>query len=323
LDVKSLSMVLNFDCPTHLEDYVHRCGRTGRAGNKGTAITLIESPGQERFAVHIAKALKESGTDVPDEVLTMANTFWEKVKKGEEKVYGGFGGKGLDKLDAARALEKKREKRSLKLEGVEESDDEEEIAPIKKPEVAGPGTAKPADGAAAESEDQPHWMKLLNSKIVVSKTERPEANASGKPMSAKDRAMQAAMKVDGRLSKKGMIHAGQPIDNKGPDAGLYHSTIEINDFPQKARWAVTNRTNVAKILEATGVSITTKGNFYPAGKEPGETDLPKLYILVEGDTENIVTQAMMELTRLLRDGTISAEEAPTTRAPTGRYKLDV
>ncbi|KAI4924788.1 pre-mRNA processing RNA-helicase [Alternaria conjuncta] len=323
LDVPGLAMVLNFDSPTHLEDYVHRCGRTGRAGNKGTAVTLIENPGQERFALHIVKALKESGTEVPPELQEMANTFHEKAKAGTEKYYGGFGGKGLDKLDAARALEKKREKRQLKLEGVDESEDEEEIAPlIKKPEVAGPAGVVNASGApAAAEEDQPHWMKLLNSKIVVSKTERPDAAASGKPMTARERAMAAASKVDGRLSKKGMIHAGQPIDNKGPDAGLYHSTIEINDFPQKARWAVTNRTNVAKILEQTGVSITTKGNYYPAPKQPGENDLPKLYILVEGDTENIVTQAMMELTRLLREGTIAAEDASATRGPTGRYSV--
>lgn len=324
LDVPGLALVLNFDCPTHLEDYVHRCGRTGRAGNKGTAITLIENPGQERFAIHLVKALKESGAEVPEKLQEMADTFHEKAKAGTEKYYGGFGGKGLDRLDATRALEKKREKRQLKLEGIEDSDDEEEILPIvKKPEVTGPGAAKAAEGTtpAAEVEDQPHWMKLLNSKIVVNKTERPEAAATGKPMSARERAMAAASKVDGRLSKKGMIHAGQPIDNKGPDAGLYHSTIEINDFPQKARWAVTNRTNVAKILDQTGVSITTKGNFYPPGKQPGENDLPKLYILVEGDTENIVTQAMMELTRLLREGTIAAEDASTTRTATGRYSV--
>ncbi|KAI1675239.1 DEAD/DEAH box helicase [Pyrenophora tritici-repentis] len=325
LDVPGLAMVFNFDCPTHLEDYVHRCGRTGRAGNKGTAITLIENPGQERFAVHIAKALKESGTEVPEEVQQMANTFHQKCKEGTEKYYGGFGGKkgGLDKLDKARALEKKRERQQLKLEGVEVEASEDEEEDPKKPEVAGPDTAKATDGAkvATESDDQPPWMKLLNSKIVVNKTERPEATTSGKPMSARERAMAAASKVDGRLSKKGMIHAGQPIDNKGPDAGLYHSTIEINDFPQKARWAVTNRTNVAKILEQTGVSITTKGNFYAAGKEPGETDLPKLYILVEGDTENIVTKAMMELTRLLREGIIATEESSAVRQPTGRYKI--
>jgi ATP-dependent RNA helicase DDX46/PRP5 len=278
LDVPGLAMVYNFDCPTHLEDYVHRCGRTGRAGNKGIAVTLVENPGQERFAVHVVKALKESGAEVPDDLLAMANTFHEKAKSGAEKYYGGFGGKGLDKLDAARALEKKREKRAHKVGDDDESEEEAELPSLKKPEVSGPGIAKSTNGDAEPAEEQPAWMKLLNSKIVVNKTERPEPAASGKPMTAKERAMAAAKKIDGNLSKKGTIHAGQPIDNKGPDAGLYHSTIEINDFPQKARWGVTNRTNVAKILDATGVSITTKGNFYPPGKEPGGMSSPRMLI---------------------------------------------
>ena len=41
LDVKDLVLVVNYDCPNHYEDYVHRCGRTGRAGNKGYAHTLL------------------------------------------------------------------------------------------------------------------------------------------------------------------------------------------------------------------------------------------------------------------------------------------
>ncbi|KAH7080475.1 Pre-mRNA-processing ATP-dependent RNA helicase PRP5 [Paraphoma chrysanthemicola] len=325
LDVPGLDMVYNFDCPTHLEDYVHRCGRTGRAGNKGRAVTMIESPGQERFAVHVVKALKESGAEVPKELEAMANLFHEKTKSGEEKYFGGgFGGKGLDKLDAARALEKKREKRALNIDDADDSE-EDVLPPIKGTEVAGPGIviAKPEGGEAApeDPENVPSWMKILNKGISVNKTERAAPVNPGKPMTAKERAMAAAKRIDGNLSKKGTIHAGQPIDNKGPDAGLYHSTIEINDFPQKARWAVTNRTNVAKILDATGVSITTKGNYYAPPKEPGETELPKLYILVEGDTENIVTQAMQELTRLLREGTLAAEESGAPRGATGRYQV--
>ena len=35
LDVPSVILVVNYDAPNHYEDYVHRCGRTGRAGNKG------------------------------------------------------------------------------------------------------------------------------------------------------------------------------------------------------------------------------------------------------------------------------------------------
>lgn len=40
-DVRDISHVLNYDYPNNSEDYVHRIGRTGRAGAKGTAITLF------------------------------------------------------------------------------------------------------------------------------------------------------------------------------------------------------------------------------------------------------------------------------------------
>lgn len=41
MDVKNMVLVVNYDCPNHYEDYVHRVGRTGRAGNKGFAYTFI------------------------------------------------------------------------------------------------------------------------------------------------------------------------------------------------------------------------------------------------------------------------------------------
>ncbi|KAL8911058.1 MAG: hypothetical protein Q9171_003705 [Xanthocarpia ochracea] len=41
IDVKNITHVLNYDYPNNSEDYVHRIGRTGRAGSKGTAITLF------------------------------------------------------------------------------------------------------------------------------------------------------------------------------------------------------------------------------------------------------------------------------------------
>jgi len=41
LDVDSVSHVINYDVPSAPEDYVHRIGRTGRAGNKGQAITIV------------------------------------------------------------------------------------------------------------------------------------------------------------------------------------------------------------------------------------------------------------------------------------------
>ena len=41
ISIKSISHVINFDLPQCAEDYVHRIGRTGRAGNFGTAISFV------------------------------------------------------------------------------------------------------------------------------------------------------------------------------------------------------------------------------------------------------------------------------------------
>lgn len=50
LDIKKLTHVLNFDLPSNVEDYIHRIGRTGRSGEHGTAISLVDSSGWSLIA---------------------------------------------------------------------------------------------------------------------------------------------------------------------------------------------------------------------------------------------------------------------------------
>ena len=54
LDVKGVSHVFNFDAPWHPDDYVHRIGRTGRAGAKGRAFTLV-APSDDEAVDNIQK----------------------------------------------------------------------------------------------------------------------------------------------------------------------------------------------------------------------------------------------------------------------------
>ena len=54
LDIKGVSHVFNFDAPWHPDDYVHRIGRTGRAGAKGRAFTLV-SPSDDEAVDNIQK----------------------------------------------------------------------------------------------------------------------------------------------------------------------------------------------------------------------------------------------------------------------------
>ena len=102
LDVKQLKLVVNYDAPNHMEDYVHRAGRTGRAGNKGTCVTFI-TPEQDRYARDIIAALKASKVAVPADLQKLADDFAEKVKAGKaQAASSGFGGKGLERLESDR-----------------------------------------------------------------------------------------------------------------------------------------------------------------------------------------------------------------------------
>jgi len=59
LDVEHVSHVVNYDVPTSAEAYVHRIGRTGRAGRDGVAITLAE-PREHRLLRNIEFLTKQN-----------------------------------------------------------------------------------------------------------------------------------------------------------------------------------------------------------------------------------------------------------------------
>lgn len=52
-DVRNITHVLNLDYPNNSEDYIHRIGRTGRAGQKGTAITFFTTDSEYRHFSHL------------------------------------------------------------------------------------------------------------------------------------------------------------------------------------------------------------------------------------------------------------------------------
>ncbi len=108
LDIDNLNMVINFYAPSHMEDYIHRVGRTGRAGRKGKSYTMITHT-EEKAASDIVKLLELSSMPVPTDLQNMSTSFREKVKAGKARFSGGFGGKGLEKLEELREEKRKQQ----------------------------------------------------------------------------------------------------------------------------------------------------------------------------------------------------------------------
>lgn len=85
LDIPNVKLVINVTFPLTAEDYVHRIGRTGRAGKDGLAITFFTEH-EKPLAGGLVNVLKGAGQEVPEDLLKFGTT----VKKKQHESYGAF-----------------------------------------------------------------------------------------------------------------------------------------------------------------------------------------------------------------------------------------
>jgi ATP-dependent RNA helicase DBP3 len=111
LDVQDVELVINYTFPLTIEDYVHRIGRTGRAGKKGLAICFFcpESKGvqdEKSHAGDLAKVLRDAKQPVPAELEKVANTSGgnKATKKKAHPLFGNH----FKSADQMAALEAKK-----------------------------------------------------------------------------------------------------------------------------------------------------------------------------------------------------------------------
>lgn len=134
LDVPAIRCVVNYSTPNHLEDYVHRIGRTGRAGREGTAYTFLDPVNEEAYAPMLLKALKQAKQrNISEQLEELAAKFKSKVQAGDAKwAASGFtGNRGFkfdeDELTAEQKIEK-MQKQQFEIDlGLRATEDDPEL----------------------------------------------------------------------------------------------------------------------------------------------------------------------------------------------------
>ncbi|KAI9638387.1 putative pre-mRNA splicing factor [Dioszegia hungarica] len=355
LDVPQLRLVINYDCPNHLEDYVHRAGRTGRAGNTGVCVTFI-TPEQERYAVDILRALEASNAFVPKELKDMSDGFLAKIKDGRAKaVRSGFAGKGLDRLDKKREEKDKAEKHTYgdTSEALSLSSREGAVIPYKPKETT--NQFKPAERDMRNESDYtfteihvdiingPAPDRLFNPALFTVSGNSGKNSLAALPaqtLAAIEKAKAEGRTVDASRLARVVAQLHKSIQEqktdvssaaiaemtrmkpKDPDATDWHAVFPINDYPQKARWKVTNKEQMTLLNEISGASVTMRGVYYPPGEDPKIGNEPKLHLLIESNDESKVRMAVEEIRRTLVEGSVAALQATDRGGPSsGRYNV--
>ncbi|CZT06617.1 probable ATP-dependent RNA helicase dbp3 [Rhynchosporium graminicola] len=98
LDIPNVELVVNVTFPLTVEDYVHRIGRTGRAGKTGLAITFFTEQ-DKALSGSLINVLKAASQEVPDDLLKFGTT----VKRKEHEAYGAFA-KDVDMTKKAKKI---------------------------------------------------------------------------------------------------------------------------------------------------------------------------------------------------------------------------
>jgi len=134
LDIESLPQVINFDIPHSPEDYVHRIGRTGRAGLTGEAISLVAPEDLEALAA-IEKLINKQLERVLVPGFANAGTVATMVSSGGRREGRGGGSAGRSRQGPQRRTEYRPPPQS---HGQQHADQQPASAPHSSPQHASP-----------------------------------------------------------------------------------------------------------------------------------------------------------------------------------------
>ncbi|XP_078576632.1 putative ATP-dependent RNA helicase DDX46 isoform X6 [Branchiostoma floridae x Branchiostoma japonicum] len=352
LDVKQLILVINYDCPNHYEDYVHRVGRTGRAGNKGYAYTFITED-QGRYAGDVIKALELSERPVPEEVLNLWTEYVNRQKAEGKAVKktSGFTGKGFKFDETEQALADERRKLQKAALGLQDSDEEDAAVDIDQQiedmfaskkrvkDVTAPvanvqTTSQPLELTKTTAEKL-ELAKRLATRINMQRNLGDQAQdvvqqaasavmkgeiLAAPAVSAKTIAEQMADRINAKLGYTPQASEDTQEEQTNVETfKRYEEELEINDFPQTVRWKVTSKEALAHIQEYSEAGITVRGTYFPPGKEVKEGER-KIYLAIESTNEMSVQKAKAEIKRLIKEELVRLQNSyqPLNK---GRYKV--
>uniref|UniRef100_A0A7E4VVU6 Probable ATP-dependent RNA helicase DDX46 n=1 Tax=Panagrellus redivivus TaxID=6233 RepID=A0A7E4VVU6_PANRE len=342
LDVKKLILVVNYDCPNHYEDYVHRVGRTGRAGNKGYAYTFLLPEGQERYAGEVVRAFETADVEAPAPVKALWEKYREDMRAQGIEVHtggGGFTGHGYkydSDEDEAVDHKKKFAKLVTSMENQDDDDDIEAqlsnlIKTTRRSRVNNPGKDGASGGKSANEID----AKVAAARAVADKlglasnSNEPESSsisqtatsimrgeaAAPLELSAAQIARQRAQQLNEKLN---YTPSAKPKE-QAPVQQYFEEELEINDFPQQLRFRVCSRESMAQIQEFADVGISVKGTHVPPGREPKDGER-KLYLFLEARDEISLRRAREEMLRIMKD-CLRQMTSRGRPAPSGRYRV--
>ena len=334
LDVPRCGLVVNFRCPNHMEDYIHRIGRTGRAGKKGISYTFIDPEEEDLYAEDIIRVLEISNQEISDELKEVARNYRRKLLRGEAEKFriSGYLGRGYK----FNKLEKEKKKIELKLLTTGENEnylDENELEKNKN-ELK---LLKEEENENIKNKDSESQALVIRKKSLIEQ-HKERVKLMRRDPKAKQIALDIGMKAakaafiagkkeeeiipivqdaitkalanykpsvslkEGTENASKIIEEWEAIDNQRKH--VFSCEFEINDYPSVIRNKYTKKEFLKQIAENEDVDIIQRGTACEAGKNllPGHKPLQ---LLIKGKTQFSVNRAYVDLKKYFDEAALN------------------
>jgi ATP-dependent RNA helicase DDX46/PRP5 len=301
LDVKSLVLVINYSCPNHMEDYIHRVGRTGRAGNRGTAITFIIKE-EMKYAYELEKVLERAGQPVPEALQDLALEYHQLVEDGEAKPHRsrGFGGRGFE-FNSEEVTKVKETRKRMKKNYIFSGSDTD---------TSGAEDPKPNDRKHAKTGlDLVKDPNIRAAAMAAAQTAAKATIMSGHADNAINAAVEAIELVALRMREDRSAEEGiqnvlkirdEWVARAAEDSGMSFVELDINDCPLSARARVMSRDYLNTINDLTGCTVAVRGTYIDPAKKAG-IGQRRLHLFIEGPSKLHCNNARNEIKRYLEE----------------------
>lgn len=323
LDVPSCACVINYSAPNHLEDYVHRIGRTGRAENKGLSYTFVNQLEEAKFAPVVVKAMTDAGQmeNISEDIMKLSDSYKEKVSRGEAKWAGsGFKGKGYT-YDSSELNEAQKLVRLEKREALIE-------AGLLDPDEDDPNTNNFDDDDDNDNDDAVDMNSGNNNNNASTSFSNKNSSGFNLVLELQNKLNKDVLNLPGMqeaiLRKAGLNQTQSSSDPASSSTDIigqlgpnhFVDEIEINDYPREARWKVTQKETTSRLQEDFQTAVTLKGEYYPPNKSDNNASSTsterKLYLHLEATTERSLKNCVYEIRRLLNEETLRVGLKGTT-----------
>ncbi|KAH7649241.1 hypothetical protein FG379_001598 [Cryptosporidium bovis] len=350
LHIDNILLVINYGAPHHIEDYIHRIGRTGRAGNFGTSFTLLlpnEIPHSSdliELAIKNSSSLNNSNAINCETInsddnnsngnitidLELVNIYNNMIKSNNysninDSDSNNYSNSFSNNAESVRKIKKRIKNFGFGGKGFKFSKDEKNSLQILKDDT------KKALGLIPDNNSN-----ITEESIIVKDKFDIESNNSNNNSDIHNNEIDKNFKTCNVISNNHIASTSSILPNNLHQVvdGRVIGIFEINDYPTHIRQKIVHKDIIKSVNDNCGVICQVKGIYIPP--DPSLSSLPniqiqntrnskhisdkkKLYIEINGPNHLKVQKAIQELNL-----TISSIKFPQIIKPshsTGKYTL--